>query len=127
MMPTLVNPAFTRLSNSYYFSVDDTSIVITGNRIAYGPSKIILSDPQDLNSSLRVTFNATEDAAIGLKVFTVSGEKIFSASGSIIKNNEERLKWDGKNESGKTVASGVYVVRAEIGSTSKIFKVLVIR
>ena len=127
MMPTLVNPAFTRLSNSYYFSVDDTSIVITGNRIAYGPSKIILSDPQDLNSSLRVTFNATEDAAIGLKVFTVSGEKIFSASGSIIKNNEERLKWNGKNESGKTVASGVYVVRAEIGSTSKIFKVLVIR
>jgi hypothetical protein len=127
VMPTLVNPALQILNNHYHFSVDDTSIVIKENWIAYGPSKIILSDPQDLSSSLRVTFNAAEDAAIGLKVFTVGGERIFSASGSIIKNDEERLRWDGKNENGETVASGVYVVRAEIGSTSKIFKVLVIR
>jgi len=127
VMPTLVNPTHTRLNNSYRFSVDDTSMVVTENRIAYGPSRIVLSDPQNLNSSLRVTFNAVDDAAIGLKVFTVNGERVFSTSGSIIKNDEERLKWDGKNESGETVASGVYVVRAEIGSTSKTFKVLVIR
>jgi len=127
MMPTLVNPSFTRLNNSYHFSVDDTSIVVTENQITYGPSKILLSDPQDQNDSLRVTFNATENAAIGIKVFTVGGEKIFSASGSIIKNDEKHLYWKGRNESGETVASGVYVIRAEIGSTSKTFKVLVIR
>jgi hypothetical protein len=127
VMPTLVDPALQLLNNVYHFSVDDTSIVITENRIAYGPSKIILSAPQDLNGSLHVIFNAAEDAAMGLKVFTVGGEKIFSTSGRIIKNDEVRLKWNGKNENGETVASGVYVVRAEIGSTSKIFKVLVIR
>lgn len=127
VVPTLVNPAYTRLSNNYLFSVDDTSIVVTENGISYGPSKIVLSDPQALNSSLNVTFAAANDAAIGIQVFTVSGEKVFSQSGIIVKNGQERLRWDGKNQSGETVASGVYVVRAEIGSSSKTFKVLVIR
>lgn len=127
VVPTLVNPQLTRLNNNYRFSVDDSSIVVKENQIVYGPSKIILADAQEQNRILTVKFKAAATTKIGIQVFTVSGEKLFSDSDAIDANDEGRLYWYGKNDDGEVVASGIYVVRAEIGATNKTFKVLVIR
>lgn len=128
VMPTLVDPALTLLNNQYSFSVDDTSIVITGNLILYFPSKIILSDPKESNRSLRVWVRLAENATVGLQVFTAAGERVYrSDSVSGIKNSEPSLYWPAKNEHGETVSSGVYIVQISVGDFLKTIKVLVIR
>ncbi|MCX6831215.1 MAG: hypothetical protein NT028_03660 [candidate division Zixibacteria bacterium] len=128
VMPTLVNPALRLINNQYHFSVDDTSIVFKGNLIVYFPSKIILSDPQESNRSLRVwVLRAIEKSTLQMKVYTSAGEKIFSAQKGVVKNGEVELRWSGKNEYGEEVSPGVYVVQVWIGDTDKTFKVLVIR
>lgn len=127
IIPTLVNPALTRLNNNYRFSVDDTSIVTRYNQISYGPSKLILSDDDNLNDSLRVTFKAAEKSPASIRVFTVGGEMVYSLETEVATNDELRRYWGCHNQDGEAVASGIYVVRAELGSTNKTFKVLVIR
>ncbi|TFH61490.1 MAG: hypothetical protein E4G91_08060 [Candidatus Zixiibacteriota bacterium] len=127
VIPTLVNPDLKFLNNQYRFSVDDTSIVITENRIAYGPSKIILSDPQESNRSLLVTVRVVEDATVDMKVYTAAAERIFSVQKHVDKNDEVPLRWFGKNDHGEEVSSGVYIVQIRVNNDDKTFKVLVIR
>jgi len=127
VMPTLVNPALKLLNNQYRFSVDDTSIVFKENRIVYGPSKIMLSDPQESNRSLLVTVRAIENSTVQMKVYTAAAERIFSVQKDVVKNDEVPLRWSGKNEHGEEVSSGVYIVQVRINNDDKMFKVLVIR
>jgi len=58
-----------------------------------------------------------------LKIYTLAGEKIRALSGNTI----GLATWDGKNESGQPVASGVYVVLVEGAGDKKRFKVAVQR
>jgi hypothetical protein len=127
VMPSLVNPALKLLNNRYRFSVDDTSTAISGNRIEYGPSKIILSDPQESNRSLLVSVRVVEDATVHLNVYTAAAENIFSEQKYVNKNDEVPLRWFGRNEHGEEVSSGVYIVQVRINDDDNIFKVLVIR
>jgi hypothetical protein len=127
VIPTLVNPALQLLNNKYHFSVDDTSIVIKENRIIYGPSKIILSDPQESNRSLLVKVRSVEEATVQMKVYSAAAERVFSEQKHVEKNGEVPLRWFGKNEHGEDVSSGVYVVQVRVNNDDKTFKVLVIR
>ena len=123
VIPTLVNPALVLLNNQYRFSVDDTSLVIKENRIAYGPTKIVRSNAD----SLTVWVRLAEDATVGLQVFDAAGERVYRSnteSGS--KNGETRLYWPARNEHGEEVSSGVYIVQVRINNDDNIFKVLVI-
>jgi hypothetical protein len=127
VIPTLVNPAFRLLNNQYRFSVDDTSIVFRENRITYGPSKIVLSDPQESNRSLLVTVRAVTDATVEMKVFSVAAERIFSEQRNVKMNDEVPMRWFGKNEQDQEVSPGIYIVHIRINDEEKIFKVLVTR
>lgn len=61
-----------------------------------------------------------------LNIYTVSGELVRSfGPGDII--NRQRVFWDGKNDSGLMVASGVYYLVLKAGSYQKSIKIAVIK
>ncbi|KAA3633713.1 MAG: hypothetical protein DWP97_08540 [Calditrichaeota bacterium] len=61
--------------------------------------------------------NSGEQPYLTIDIFTVSGERLFSIQNGVwdndaIDDNSFELTWDMKNESGKNVASGVYMALA---------------
>ncbi len=107
------------LDVSYGYSVIDTTIPIT--QVTFFdpyPNPLILSEAS------KVVFEVEQPRTdnIRLDVFTLAGEKVHHD----LSSNSRFIDWDGRNENGETVASGMYLVSVRVGDESKIFKVAVI-
>ena len=89
--------------------------------------------PQPFNPSLQVLkipypFYAATD--VTLSILSTSGillRKIDSAGGTISLLGESYFKWDGRDETGKIVSSGVYIYVLTGGSKSVVGKIAVVR
>lgn len=62
-------------------------------------------------------------AGARVRIFTLRGEQVLDVKA----NTAGLLTWSGTNGSGRTVASGVYLVMVEFGGSKKVLKLAVIR
>ena len=62
-------------------------------------------------------------AGARVRIFTMRGEQVLDVKA----NTTGLLTWSGTNGSGRSVASGVYIVTVEAGGSKKILKLAVIR
>ncbi len=92
------------------------------------PNSVVLSknEPNPFTQSTRISFSIPSNQLnnASLSIFDIRGRKIreydeLAGSGSIL--------WDGKNESGKTVANGVYLYRLSSDDSSVIKRMIKIR
>jgi len=63
-----------------------------------------------------ITYWLQVDAKVNIDVWDVSGEKVrslppFAGRSNLVNNGNNETFWDGKNDSGRLVASGVYIYR----------------
>ena len=89
------------------------------------PSKFMISN--DPSAEVRIRIDLAEDATAYLDVFTVAGEKLCSTTAYGVQNGQVALRWNGRNEEGTEVASGIYILLVRVGDDTETFKVLVIR
>ncbi len=82
------------------------------------PNPFVLTDDNS------VVFKIEQELqnAIELTVFTLAGEKVFEKT----VNGKSFIYWDGENDAGEQVASGMYLVHVKVGDDSEVFKVAVI-
>ena len=107
----------------YSFAVIDTTVLISG--ISFSdpyPNPLVLSE--ETSEELKFKFRVDQPGGdeIRIDVFTLAGEKVLQR----VSSNPDFAFWDGRNEAGKLVASGLYLVSIRVGSESKIFKVAII-
>lgn len=81
------------------------------------------SDPLDRYTE--IYYNVTEQGAT-IRVYSINGDLV-----RILAENktemEDTIVWDGKNDKGRVVGSGVYLVNLKIGKSSKTIKVVVLK
>ncbi len=81
------------------------------------------SDPDDRYT--RVYYNVTEQGAT-IRVYSINGELVRTLAENKTEM-EDTIVWDGKNDKGRVVGSGVYLVNLKIGKSSKTIKVVVLK
>lgn len=90
------------------------------NAPAAEASKIALSSfPNPFNPSTEIRFTLKNNELVELAVFNSKGERVCR----LIENRqlaaqEHRVSWDGRNELGEELASGVYMARLKLGNQS---------
>ena len=68
--------------------------------------------PNPFNPSTMIGFELPVASPIHVEIFDVAGRRIRTlASGDVYPAGVHALEWDGRNERGRTVASGVYLYR----------------
>lgn len=95
-----------------------------------GLSKVVCYPNPARNGYVYITNLPTNTQDFSLEIFTMTSKlvKAFSASDTELNSDGIRqLKWDCKNDTGQSVAPGVYFVLIKNNSEKKIFKVAVIR
>jgi hypothetical protein len=63
------------------------------------------------DSGTYLAYFVSRDASVEVHLYNLSGEKVRSLSGGTVPPGDHEIFWDGRNDSGLLVASGVYLVR----------------
>lgn len=75
--------------------------------------------PNPFNPSTTLEFIIPKESAVSLVIFSVNGEKIKELANSVYSIGKHKLSWDGTNDLGVAVPSGVYLYRIEAGTYSE--------
>ena len=83
------------------------------------------SDPDDRYTE--IYYRVTEEGTT-IRIYSINGELVKT----LVENTTEMeptvpLQWDGRNDKGRIVGSGVYLVNLKIGKSSKTVKVVVLK
>ncbi len=83
--------------------------------------------PNPFNSTTMINFELRHTNPISLVIYDIRGKKIKTLVSNIYYPGFYTVTWNGKNESGKTVKSGVYLYALTIGNEMKVRKTILIR
>lgn len=87
------------------------------------PTVQILAFPNPFSDSLSVIVKTGGSlSGVNIAVFTTAGELVYRFPERQA-NGIYQQSWDGRNESGEEVASGVYLLHVDVGGRSEIYKV----
>ncbi len=116
-----VNGFVNLYSSSMLVSVDDPA--------NDKPSKVELypNYPNPFNPSTTIKYYLPKNEKVELKIFNILGQEVKTLVHSIQKNGEQKITWNGTNDRGQTVSSGVYVYRLKAGSSVLTKKMILLR
>ena len=83
--------------------------------------------PNPFNPSTTIGFTLPQSAAISLKIFDINGQLVKTLLNGTRAAGTHRVIWDGTDQFGAGVASGVYLYRLSAGSFTQIRKMMLIK
>jgi len=83
--------------------------------------------PNPFNPDTRIAFSLDQPGRVRLTVFNLLGQKIATLFDRAAPAGRHDLLWDGTDERGQVVASGVYFYRLDVGDESRTRKMLLLR
>jgi hypothetical protein len=83
--------------------------------------------PNPFNPETQVSFSLPEEAKVSLAVYNVSGQKVRTLLDSGLPAGSYTVTWDGKDNQGISVASGVYFCRLQAGEKVSTKKMTLVR
>ncbi|MFO7524739.1 MAG: choice-of-anchor D domain-containing protein [Ignavibacteriaceae bacterium] len=102
----------------------------TAGNISLTPEEYVLNQnyPNPFNPSTTISYNLKEKSNVTLEVFDILGRKIKSlVDGEIQTAGQHTVIWNGKNISGNSVSSGVYLYRIHANDFIETKKMLLLR
>jgi FlgD Ig-like domain/Peptidase family C25 len=101
--------------NSYNNLLIDSVIVVPGsgivnNQINLAPKKFALDNisPNPFIAKTVIGFTIPQECKVDLAIFNASGKLLRSLKSEILKAGSYRVSWDGKDDQGINVMSGIY-------------------
>jgi len=93
------------------------------------PAAFILRQnyPNPFNPITTIQFEMTNTAAVELAIFDPAGRRVRVLLEGMVTAGRHQVSWQGDDESGRGVASGVYFVKMTSGSSSAVRKLLLVR
>ena len=111
------------------------SLIQLPNLVAYEiptETKLLRNYPNPFNPETWIPYRLAEDALVTLTIYDLSGQIVRTLNvghrvAAVYENRSKAIYWDGKNEIGEQVASGVYFYHLSAGGYSDTRKMLVIK
>jgi glucose/arabinose dehydrogenase len=93
------------------------------------PSEFVLSQnyPNPFNPATKIEFTLAEPGFVTLKIYDLGGRVVRTLVSQQLSPGYKSVIWDGKNQDGRDVASGVYFCRLKVGDFSQSKKMLLLK
>jgi hypothetical protein len=122
-----------RPNRTYYYKLEDVSKGETAE--VFGPFEVTYraafsldqNRPNPFNPATRIRFTVPEDGHVSLLIYDVAGRRVRTLVDDRMEANHYEIEWDGRDNQGQIVASGVYFCRLEAGKHSKTKKMLMMK
>ena len=93
------------------------------------PAKPIITSnyPNPFNSSTTIAYYIPKKSNVSMTIYNLKGQKVKDLINNDIPKGNHKIVWDGQNNSGRTVGSGLYFVRIGIGNNVDTRKIMMIK
>jgi len=92
-----------------------------------GDFAIVGSYPNPFNPSTTIVFSVPEESPVSIEVFNAVGQKVRGLFSGEIERGLHEASWDGMDDDGEPVTSGVYFVRLRSGGKAVSHRVVLVR
>ena len=83
--------------------------------------------PNPFNPSTKITYQISEAEKVNLEIYNALGEKVRTLVNDTKDSGQYEVIWDGKNQAGNDLSSGVYFYRLDAGKNVKVMKMVLLR
>ena len=121
----------------YIVTAEDVkwSRVELGNLLAYEiptETELLPNYPNPFNPETWIPYRLAEDAVVNLTIYNTVGRVVRSIDvgykpAAVYESRSKAIHWDGRNEFGEGVASGVYFYHLSAGDFSATRKMLILK
>ena len=115
------------LAGGFWFGGSETSSVQPPATPAVFQTRIDSASPNPSRGSTAVTFSLAIPQVVRAEVFDVRGVRVRTLLDGPRPAGQYRAVWNGTDERGASVASGVYLLRFTIGNQEKLQKIALVR
>ena len=96
-----------------------------GDTPAY-PSIKLQIGPNPFTAVTNIEFTISSSAAVNVAVYSVKGERVRSIDVTNFRQGTNRILWDGKDNSGRALPSGTYLVRVTANNSTATQRVTIL-
>jgi len=83
--------------------------------------------PNPFNPSTTISYSLSEEAFASLEVFSVRGERVRTLVAGRRSGGAHRVRWDGRDDGGHRVATGIYLYRLRAGGEERARRMILIK
>lgn len=87
---------------------------------------VLRSSPNPFSASTHISFSVPEANPVTVAIFDVNGGRVRVFSSASVASARE-IEWDGKNDRGEPVPSGIYFCRVATASRSNVARLVLVR
>ncbi len=82
------------------------------------PNPFRLDDAAAMPTGMKIQYDLPENAAVSVAIYNTTGQRVRLISAVLDKGGRHYLHWEGFNDLGRTVSSGIYLVKIEAAGES---------
>jgi hypothetical protein len=125
---TMVSPPdrFELAKHVFDWMQNVTNLTVT-DAVTPKSTKLAQNFPNPFNPSTTIKFDLKEKGLVTLKVYNVAGQLVRTLVSGVRDANSYTVTWDGKNDRGGAVASGVYFYKMETKDFNQTRKMVMLR
>ena len=83
--------------------------------------------PNPFNPSTKINYSVPKDGMVSLVVFNVVGQRVRTLANGPMAAGQYSITWDGRNDAGSVLSSGVYFYRLQAGEMAIVKKMLLLK
>jgi FlgD Ig-like domain len=105
-----------------------TSTTITGAGAAPAITPLsVRAYPNPFNPAVRISYALAVRSRVSVELYDVSGRRVTTLASGIEPVGQRVLEWNGTDDAGRSVSSGVYFVRVRAGGATETVKLVLLR
>jgi len=97
--------------------------------VSRSPKEVVLEQnyPNPFNPTTQIRFYLPSEANVALTVYNVAGQEVRTLANDMLPVGEHVVTWDGRDNVGNTVSTGVYFYKLISGNTTHIRKMVMLK
>jgi len=126
----IVDTFYAAMANKFYTAIEGSSLVgVKDTRLVTHPKAFSHSQnyPNPFNPFTRISYSLPQDCDVRLNIYNVLGQRVKRLVNERKKAGYHYAIWDGRDEKGRQVGSGIYFSSIEAGDFKSTKKMVLIR
>jgi hypothetical protein len=111
----------------YYLSSSNSGVDTEGEDHKIFHFNLLQNYPNPFNASTILTYEIEKGEKLTLKIYDILGREVRSLVNGLQRPGVYRVIWDGKNNQGREVSSGIYLYQLRVGHYKQTKKLVLIK
>jgi len=109
------------------FCIDTTTSVDWIDESTPAAIELLQNHPNPFNPATTIEFALSRPGRVKIEIFNILGQRVTTLLDECLPAGHKRVNWDGKDDRGARVSSGIYLYRVQTAEFSEAKKMLLLR